>query len=65
MVKIPQELLVVSETYNKDVHKKTSMIDTFQDKVNEKLKAGYRVVNCTRNVSGPFPVYVAFLVRDI
>ncbi|MHA1146807.1 MAG: hypothetical protein ACTSR8_01020 [Promethearchaeota archaeon] len=41
------------------------MILTFQDKVNEILKQGYRVINCTYNVSAPFPVYIESLVRDV
>ena len=63
---MPQELFILSEFFDRNIHKSTPLRTTFQAKVNEYLKQGWRVINCVRSGTGTDPsFYEAFLVRDI
>ena len=61
---MPTEFKVIEENYNKKIHKKRSIISTFEEKVTEALTAGYKLVNSQCLFSGPYRSYIAFLTRE-
>ena len=61
---MPSEFKVIEENYNKNIHKKRSMVSTFEEKVNDALRAGYKLINSQCLITGMYRAYVAFLVRE-
>ncbi|MFX0004133.1 MAG: hypothetical protein ACFE9C_08115 [Candidatus Hodarchaeota archaeon] len=61
---MPPEFKVVIEEYNKDIHKKRALSSTFEEKVNDALRAGYKIVNSQLIISGMSRSFIAYLVRE-
>lgn len=59
-----QEFKVIIDSYKKDIHKKRSLSSTFEEKVNDALRAGYKIINAQYSVSGMLRSYIGFLVRE-
>ena len=60
---MPPEFKVIIEDYNKEIHKKRSLSSTFEEKVNDALKAGYKVINSQLVISGIYRSFIAYMVR--
>jgi hypothetical protein len=61
---MPSEFKVLMEEYDKDIHKKRTLSGTFEEKVNEALKAGYKVINSQLVISGVSRSFIAYMVRE-
>ncbi|MFX1410070.1 MAG: hypothetical protein ACFFA6_06940 [Promethearchaeota archaeon] len=60
---MPPEFKVIIEDYKKEIHKKRSLSSTFEEKVNDALRAGYKVINSQLIISGISRSFIAYMVR--
>jgi len=58
------EFKVVIDEYNRDIHKKRALSSTFEEKVNDALRAGYKIINSQLVISGMSRSFIAYLVRE-
>ena len=63
-----QQFKVVEVIYDRKIHKKSSIVKEFENKVNDYLAKGWSLLNCI--YSGSFsefarPHYTAFLIKEI
>ncbi|MFW9968940.1 MAG: hypothetical protein ACFFDF_01985 [Candidatus Odinarchaeota archaeon] len=61
---MPPEFKVVIEEYNKEIHKKRALSSTFEEKVMDALKAGFKVINAELVISGISRSFIAYMVRE-
>ena len=61
---MPQEFKVLIEEYNKNIHKERALSSTFEEKVNDALRAGFKVINSELVISGVSRSFIAYLVRE-